>query len=216
MNEPHRLYRAADDRWIAGVAAGVARYFDVDPAVVRVLWVISAFITSGITALVYLIMVVVVPLEPENWPQPSPWQPGGGPGDPAPGSGPSSASGSSSSPSDPNAPSQSGPVPGSDAASGSAAPGVVPGPAAAGPYSPWDAGWQRRQERWQRRQARWAARGHDASGPIIFGILLIVVGGLFAWHEVDPAFDLGAAWPLAIIALGVLLVATSMGWRRGE
>ena len=82
MNDHRRLFRSADDRWLAGVAAGVARYFDVDPLVVRIIWLVSVPLTSGITALAYLVMVIVVPLEPENWPQPSPWQPGSGPNEP--------------------------------------------------------------------------------------------------------------------------------------
>ena len=76
---PRRLYRSVNDRWIAGVAAGVAEYFDVDPILVRVIWLISIPLTGFISLLAYVIMIVAVPLGPEEWSQPSPWQPGGAP-----------------------------------------------------------------------------------------------------------------------------------------
>jgi len=30
-----------------------------------------------------------------------------------------------------------------------------------------------------------------------------VIGGLIAWHEIDPRLDLSVAWPAAIIAFGI-------------
>ena len=76
---PRRLYRSVDDRWIAGVAAGVADYFDVDPILVRIIWLISVPLTGFVSAVAYFIMMIVVPLGPQEWSQPSPWQPGGAP-----------------------------------------------------------------------------------------------------------------------------------------
>lgn len=58
-----RLYRCRHDRQLAGVASGLAEYFDVDPTIVRVLWIISVFF-GGFTILLYLILAVVMPLEP--------------------------------------------------------------------------------------------------------------------------------------------------------
>jgi len=72
---PRRVFRSADDRWIAGVAAGVAEYFDVDPILVRIVWIISCVPLVFLPVLAYVIMVVVVPLAPQEWPEPSPWQP---------------------------------------------------------------------------------------------------------------------------------------------
>ena len=82
---PRRLYRSADDRILAGVAGGVAAYFDVDPVIVRIIWFLSIFFTGTLTFWAYLIMIIVVPLEPSSWPQQSPWAPGGGPGSYPPG-----------------------------------------------------------------------------------------------------------------------------------
>ena len=39
---PRRLYRCRRDRQLAGVAAGMAEYFDLDPTVVRILWILGA------------------------------------------------------------------------------------------------------------------------------------------------------------------------------
>jgi phage shock protein PspC (stress-responsive transcriptional regulator) len=59
-----RLYRSRTDRVIGGVAAGVAQSLDVDPTLVRIIWAVLVIPTGGIAALVYLIMLVVVPEEP--------------------------------------------------------------------------------------------------------------------------------------------------------
>ena len=42
-----RLYRSVGDRRIGGVAAGTAEYFDIDPSIARVLWVLLAIFTGG-------------------------------------------------------------------------------------------------------------------------------------------------------------------------
>ena len=62
MNE--RLYRSRDERMIAGVAGGVAERFDVDPSLVRVLWVVLVFLSGGIFLLLYIAMAVLVPEAP--------------------------------------------------------------------------------------------------------------------------------------------------------
>lgn len=58
-----RLYRCRHDRRIAGVASGVAEYFDLDPSLVRVLWFVSIFF-GAITLVLYIGMWIIVPLEP--------------------------------------------------------------------------------------------------------------------------------------------------------
>ena len=62
-----RLYRCRHDQRIAGVASGVAQYFDLDRSLVRVLWVLSFFL-GGIGLLLYIAMAIIVPLEPEAGP----------------------------------------------------------------------------------------------------------------------------------------------------
>jgi phage shock protein C len=59
-----RLYRCRQDQRIAGVAGGMAEYFDLDPSLVRILWILSVFL-GGVGLLLYIAMALVVPLEPE-------------------------------------------------------------------------------------------------------------------------------------------------------
>lgn len=59
-----RLYRCHHDQRIAGVASGLAEYFDVDPTIVRLLFVISIFF-GGLGLLLYIAMAIIVPSEPE-------------------------------------------------------------------------------------------------------------------------------------------------------
>ncbi|MGE5499020.1 MAG: PspC domain-containing protein [Syntrophothermus sp.] len=61
-----RLYRNRRNKMIAGVAMGLAEYFDIDPVIVRILFVASAFI-SGIGFLVYLLLWIVVPYKDEYY-----------------------------------------------------------------------------------------------------------------------------------------------------
>jgi phage shock protein C len=65
MQVNRRLYRCRHDRRVAGVASGLAEYFDVDPTIVRVLWVLSIFF-GGLGLLLYIAMAIIVPLEPEE------------------------------------------------------------------------------------------------------------------------------------------------------
>jgi len=58
-----RLYRNRTDRMIWGVCGGLAKYFNVDPTIIRVLAVISIFIT-GVSILAYILMAIIIPLEP--------------------------------------------------------------------------------------------------------------------------------------------------------
>ena len=60
-----RLYRCYHDRKIAGVASGLAEYLDVDVTLVRILWFVSIFF-GGLGLLLYIIMAIVVPMEPDE------------------------------------------------------------------------------------------------------------------------------------------------------
>jgi phage shock protein C len=58
-----RLYRCRHDRRLAGVAGGVAEFFDLDPTLVRLLFFLSIFV-GGLGLLLYIGMAIIVPLEP--------------------------------------------------------------------------------------------------------------------------------------------------------
>lgn len=60
MNKEKKLYRIDDGKMIAGVCAGIAEYFDIDPTVVRLAWVLlSLFVGCGILA--YIIALIIMP-----------------------------------------------------------------------------------------------------------------------------------------------------------
>jgi len=65
-----RLFRSRSERKILGVCGGLGAYFAVDPTIIRLLFVIALVASGGFMLLPYLIMAVVVPLEP--LPAPSP------------------------------------------------------------------------------------------------------------------------------------------------
>ena len=58
--EPRRLYRAANDKVLGGVCAGLANYLKLDPAIVRLLFVLITF-TWGFGFLLYIILWIVLP-----------------------------------------------------------------------------------------------------------------------------------------------------------
>ena len=63
VNAYKRLYRSRRERMLAGVCGGLATYFKIDPTWMRLLTVF--FVLLGGSALIaYLILWVVVPLEP--------------------------------------------------------------------------------------------------------------------------------------------------------
>ncbi len=58
----NRLYRSRETRIIAGVAGGLAEYFQVDVVLIRLLWLIAAFAGGGGIP-VYIIAWIVIPEE---------------------------------------------------------------------------------------------------------------------------------------------------------
>jgi phage shock protein PspC (stress-responsive transcriptional regulator) len=59
-NLPKRLYRSERDRMIGGVAGGLGEYFDLDPVIFRILFVVVT-IFGGSGLLLYLILWIVIP-----------------------------------------------------------------------------------------------------------------------------------------------------------
>ena len=57
-----RLYKSRKEKMIAGVAGGLAEYFDVDPVLLRIGFVVLAFL-HGVGVLAYIILCIVVPKE---------------------------------------------------------------------------------------------------------------------------------------------------------
>ncbi len=54
-----RLYRSSNNAMIAGVCGGIAEYFDIDPTLVRLIFVIATL--SGVSVLLYIIAIFIIP-----------------------------------------------------------------------------------------------------------------------------------------------------------
>lgn len=57
-----KLYRSRKQRMIAGVAGGLAEYFNVDVSIIRLLWVLAIFAVGG-GLLAYIIAWIIIPEE---------------------------------------------------------------------------------------------------------------------------------------------------------
>lgn len=58
-----RLMRSKDDRLIGGVCAGIARYFEIDPVLVRLGFALLIVMSVGSPFLIYLALWLIIPLE---------------------------------------------------------------------------------------------------------------------------------------------------------
>ena len=153
-----RLYRSESDRYVSGVAGGLAEILEIDSTLVRLLWVLVALVTSGVGLFAYLIMWAIVP-ERSKLPAGSVSEPERG--DAAPESADSGPESSAATEAD-------------------------------------------------------TAASRPSNGPVIAGVVLIVIGTLFLLDNWVPlnfwtyVWDLvGLAlqfWPLFLVAAGVLLV----------
>ncbi len=63
MNEVKTLHRSKSNRMIAGVCSGLADYLNMDPTVVRLLFVLGFFALHGGLLIAYIIMAIVTPEE---------------------------------------------------------------------------------------------------------------------------------------------------------
>ena len=242
MNQ--RLYRSSDDRIIAGVAGGVADYLRMDPSIVRIVWAILTVFSGGLLFLVYIVMWIVVPEEPFDWgttqgaaagpgappPPPPPVIPGwNAPGQPAgveaqaavPYAQPPESGTGGEETGAPAAAAAAGAAAGFVGATGEAAPAgpasqPAAGSAAPAATAPWptDSRSARRAERAARRAERRA--GRDNTGAIIFGLILVLVGGFFLVQMYVPSIDAGRFWPIVLVVVGAVLLVASIRPGSGE
>ncbi len=63
MDPARKLYRSQTNRMVAGVCGGLAQYFNVDPTLIRVLFVLLA-VLGGSGLLLYIAMWIIVPKQP--------------------------------------------------------------------------------------------------------------------------------------------------------
>ena len=60
--EQKKLFRARDNRMVCGVCGGIGNYFNVDPTLIRLVWVLASFF-GGSGLLVYIIAAIIIPEE---------------------------------------------------------------------------------------------------------------------------------------------------------
>ena len=69
-----KLYRSRADKKISGICGGLGKYLNIDPTLVRVLYVLASLFTTCFPGLiVYIVLSFVIPEEPEHldsWQQP--------------------------------------------------------------------------------------------------------------------------------------------------
>jgi phage shock protein C len=201
-----RLYRSYDDRVLAGVAGGMAETYDLDPALVRIGWVVLALLTGGTILVAYIVIALVVPLAPDDqpagtWPAHSwPTAPGVSLAT-APGTSPAAM------------PAEGAPLDETASYQASTAPEPPPGPAydeQAPAYPPSPTNQPSMSERELRRQRRHERRrgGGDMAGALIIGLILILIGGYFLLREYGflAGIAWGQLWPVGLIAIGLLLL----------
>lgn len=62
MSTGKKLLRSRSDRWVAGICGGIGEYFDVDPALVRLIYMLLTFFSAGFPGLmIYLVLWLVMP-----------------------------------------------------------------------------------------------------------------------------------------------------------
>ena len=78
--EPKRLYRSVKNKVFCGVCGGIGEYFQVDPVIIRLIWVflmmfqswrylfhsIMGFSLIGASLVLYIIAVAIIPKAPKN------------------------------------------------------------------------------------------------------------------------------------------------------
>ena len=160
MEKNKRLYRSAKSKVFGGIAGGIAEYFDIDPIIIRLLFVIIAFAGGG-GVIVYLILWIALPLEPLtsfNYNM---------------GSG------------QPYATENPGTQPGTDSSTEASNPFNIP-------VKP------------------------ENRNSLIGGIVLITLGIIFLANRFIPNIHFGDIWPLALVIIGGVLIATSLAERKSD
>ena len=160
MEKNKRLYRSAKSKVFGGVAGGIAEYFDIDPIIIRLLFVIIAFAGGG-GAIVYLILWIALPLEPIT-----PFTMNMGSGEPYNAGNPGEQSTT-------------------DFSTGTSNPFEVP------------------------------VKSENRNG-LIGGIVLISLGMIFLANRFIPNINFHDLWPLVLVVIGGVLIATSLAERKND
>lgn len=67
-NNSNRLYRSSADKVLAGVCGGLGDYFNIDPTIIRVIYVLLTVFSAAFPGVVaYIIMALIIPQEPPTF-----------------------------------------------------------------------------------------------------------------------------------------------------
>jgi phage shock protein C len=61
-----RLYRSGRNRILGGVCGGLGEYANLDPNIIRVLWILLLIVSFGIAIIAYVLMWILVPRNPRD------------------------------------------------------------------------------------------------------------------------------------------------------
>jgi phage shock protein C len=70
-----RLYRSRKDRILGGICGGLGEHIDVDPSIIRLVWVVATLLSLGTGIIVYLAAWIIIPESPEESAQQTPATP---------------------------------------------------------------------------------------------------------------------------------------------
>jgi len=204
-----RLMRSNHDRLWAGVAGGVAEYFELDPSLVRLLFVLAAIVTWGAAIALYIAAWIILPRDdrphvtgaPTGTPSWHDWsyefhsethrlaEEARRKADDVRHRSPGPPSASSAAP--------------TGSTSGEASNMSAADPASTPETDPW---WQ---------SERYMERHPHTHHPRSAGVVLVAVGVLFLAANAGffNLIDWRAIWPLFLIGLGLYLFARQRGWR---
>lgn len=62
-NDYKKLVRSRENRTICGVCGGIGEYLNVDPTLIRIIWVVCTLASVGTGAIAYLIAALLIPEE---------------------------------------------------------------------------------------------------------------------------------------------------------
>lgn len=63
MDGNKKLYRSNINKMICGVCGGLGEYLNIDPTIIRLLWVLVA--CSGYGIIIYFVAALIIPISPE-------------------------------------------------------------------------------------------------------------------------------------------------------
>lgn len=59
MNEQKRLFKSNSNKVLCGVCGGIGDYFNIDPTIIRLVWVLLGCTGTGIVA--YIVAAIIMP-----------------------------------------------------------------------------------------------------------------------------------------------------------